>query len=132
MIVVDEFADLADQLAGSRSAKDEFYRHIRRVAQLGRNRGVHLILCTQRPSAELVPTHIRNLMNARVALRVNDSTASRMILDEPGAEQLQLHGDLLVKDDMTMVRAQAFFAEVSFIESIVSSLASASQNSQIG
>ena len=71
-------------------------------------------------------------MNARVALRVNDSTASRMILDEPGAEQLQLHGDLLVKDDMTMVRAQAFFAEVSFIESIVSSLASASQNSQIG
>lgn len=132
VIVVDEFADLADQLAGSRSAKDEFYRHIRRVAQLGRNRGVHLILCTQRPSAELVPTHIRNLMNARVALRVNDSTASRMILDEPGAEQLQLHGDLLVKDDMTMVRAQAFFAEVSFIESIVSSLASASQNSQIG
>lgn len=43
---MDEFADLADQLAGDRIAKDTFYTSLRRVAQLGRNRGIHLVLCT--------------------------------------------------------------------------------------
>ena len=109
VIVVDEFADLADQLAYDKSGQREFYTQLRRVAQLGRNRGVHLVLCTQRPSADLVPTNIRNLMNNRVALRVNDSTASRMILDEPGAESLQMHGDLLFKEETNLTRAQGYF-----------------------
>jgi hypothetical protein len=109
VVIVDEFADLADQLAGDRSGRDAFYTHLRRVAQLGRNRGVHLVLCTQRPSADLVPTNIRTLMNCRVALRVNDSTASRMILDESGAEQLQMHGDLLFKEQNILTRAQGYY-----------------------
>ncbi|WP_420640464.1 DNA translocase FtsK [Candidatus Leptofilum sp.] len=109
VIIVDEFADLADQLMGDRAGKHAFYTLLRRVAQLGRSRGVHLILCTQRPSADLVPTNIRNLMNYRVALRVNDGAASRMILDEAGAEQLQMHGDLLFKDQANLTRAQGYF-----------------------
>lgn len=107
IIVVDEFADLADQLAHDKSGLRAFYNQIRRVAQLGRNRGVHLVLCTQRPSADLVPTNIRNLMNVRVALRVNDSTASKMILDETGAEQLQMHGDLLFKSSLVLLDLRA-------------------------
>lgn len=111
VVVVDEFADLADQLGRKRSARDSFYDKIRRIAQLGRNRGIHLILCTQRPSADLVPTNIRNLMNGRVSLRVNDSTASRMILEEGGGELLQMHGDLLYKDGDNLVRAQGYYVE---------------------
>src|SRR5690606_40721553 len=89
-----DLADLADQLSGDRDARNAFYTEIRRIAQMGRSRGVHLVLCTQRPSADLVPTNIRTLMNARVALRVNDAAASRMILDEAAADHLQLHGDM--------------------------------------
>lgn len=109
VIIVDEFADLADQLAYDRAGQRAFYTQLRRVAQLGRNRGIHLVLCTQRPSADLVPTNIRNLMNVRVALRVNDSTASKMILDELGAEQLQMHGDLLFKEHTKLTRAQGYY-----------------------
>ena len=119
LVIVDEFADLSDQLASNRSARDAFYTQIRRIAQLGRSRGVHLVLCTQRPSADLVPTNIRNLMNARVALHVNDATASRMILDESGAEQLQRHGDLLFKEQNTLTRAQGYFVTGEELDSLL-------------
>lgn len=109
VVVVDEFADLADQLSGNRTGREAFYANIRRIAQLGRKRGVHLVLCTQRPSADLVPTSIRNLMNGRVALHVNDATASRMVLEESGAEQLQMRGDLLFKDGTSLMRAQGYY-----------------------
>jgi DNA segregation ATPase FtsK/SpoIIIE-like protein len=109
VVVVDEFADLADQLVGNRAKREAFYTNIRRIAQLGRKRGVHLVLCTQRPSADLVPTNIRNIMNGRVALHVNDATASRMILDEVGAEQLLMRGDLLFKEQTSLIRAQGYY-----------------------
>lgn len=109
VVIVDEFADLADQLADDRAAQRAFYTQLRRIAQGGRKRGIHLILCTQRPSANLLPTDIRTLMNTRVALRVNDKDASRMILDENGAEQLQKGGDLLFKEQANLTRAQAYF-----------------------
>lgn len=122
VVIVDEFADLADQLANDRSAQKSFYTQLRRIAQLGRSRGVHLILCTQRPSADLVPTNIRTLMNARVALRVNDAIASRMILDEPGAEQLQKKGDLLFKEESGLRRMQGFFVPTATLHEILESL----------
>lgn len=111
IVVVDEFADLADQVASNRAAQATFYASIRKIAASGRSRGIHLVLCTQRPSADLVPTSIRTLLNARVALRVNDAVASRMILDDVGADQLQAKGDLLFKDReaLTPVRAQGYF-----------------------
>ena len=70
VIIIDEFADLSDQLGTSRKARTEFYTAIRQVAQAGRSRGVHLVLCTQRPSAQLLPTDIRSLMNLSVAFRM--------------------------------------------------------------
>jgi len=112
VIIIDEFADLSDQLSDDKRAKNAFHDNIRRIAQLGRKRGVHLILCTQRPSADLVPTSIRSLLNARVSLRVNDSTASKMILDEVGAEQLQSAGDLLFKEENRVLRAQSYFINI--------------------
>jgi DNA segregation ATPase FtsK/SpoIIIE-like protein len=122
VVVIDEFADLTDQLSGDRNAKQAFYDTVRRIAQLGRKRGVHLILCTQRPSADLVPTNIRSLLNSRVSLRVNDSTASRMILDEVGAEQLQSRGDLLFKEENTLIRGQGYFMSNEQLESILQTL----------
>ncbi len=106
---MDEFADLADQFSGDRAKRDAFYRTVRRIAQVGRKGGVHLVLCTQRPSANLVPTDTRSLMNARVALHVNDAESSRMILEVAGAEQLQLKGDLLFKEGATLTRAQGYY-----------------------
>jgi len=119
VVVVDEFADLTDQFGTNRQARDAFYRTIRQIAQIGRKRGVHLVLCTQRPSADLVPSAIRNLLNGRIALHVNDSTASRMILQESGAEQLQMHGDLLFKEQVDLVRAQGYYVATDYLESVL-------------
>ncbi len=120
VIIVDEFADLADQLSLNRKAKTEFYTAIRKVAQAGRSRGIHLVLCTQRPSAQLVPTDIRSLMNCRIAFRVNKREDSQMILDESGAENLQMPGDLLYKDDRGGIRrALGYFTDVSLLEKTV-------------
>ena len=122
VVLVDEFADLADQLAHDRTSRETFYRAIRQIAQMGRNKGMHLVLCTQRPSADLVPTNIRTLMNFRVALHVNDVVASRMVLEEAGAEQLQFQGDLLFKTTNTLMRAQGYFVETREIDRLIAAL----------
>ena len=121
VVVVDEFADLTDQLSG-RQEKNDFYTPIRKIAQAGRSRGIHLVLCTQRPSADLVPSNIKAQLNGRLALRVNDAIASRMILDDNGAERLQKHGDMLYKIESRTERVQGYYIDTSEVEEIVTEL----------
>lgn len=115
VIVVDEFADLSDQANRNRATRDEFYTNIRRIAQIGRSRSIHLVLCTQRPTADLFPSSIKTLMNARVAFRMNSQTDSRTILDEGGAEKLLGKGDMLFKWESVVERLQGFLVETSDI-----------------
>lgn len=123
VVIVDEFADLTDQFGSNRTAREAFYGSVRQIAQIGRKRGIHLVLCTQRPSADLVPTSIRTLLNGRVGLHVNDGTASKMILDEVGAENLQMHGDMLFKEHSVIRRAQGYFVSTEQIEQQLQGLA---------
>ncbi|WP_449241251.1 FtsK/SpoIIIE domain-containing protein [Desulfoscipio gibsoniae] len=118
VVIVDEFADLTDQLS-SRQEKNDFYTPIRKIAQAGRSRGIHLVLCTQRPSADLVPSNIKAQLNGRLALRVNDAIASRMIIDDNGAERLQKHGDMLYKTESGTERVQGYFISIEEVEQIV-------------
>lgn len=110
VVLVDEFADLADNIAG-RDERDTFFRTLRQIAQAGRSRGIHLILCTQRPSSKLLDTNIKAQLPGRVALMVADANSAKMILDTPdsGAERLQGKGDLLFKDaGGNLLRAQGY------------------------
>ena len=122
VIIIDEFADLSDQLGTNRKARNEFYTAIRQVAQAGRSRGVHLVLCTQRPSAQLLPTDIRSLMNLSIAFRMKKREDSQMIIEEPGAEQLQMHGDLLMKDDKGVRRALGYYTDLNVLKQILADL----------
>ena len=121
VVVVDEFADLTDQL-GNKREKEAFYTPIRQIAQIGRKRGIHLVLCTQRPSADLLPTNIKSQVSGRVALRVNDATASRMILDEAGAQELQKHGDMIYKNGSEVQRAQGYMITVDEVANMVKAM----------
>jgi len=112
VIIVDEFADLADQVARDRNARDALYTNVRRIAQAGRSRSVHLVLCTQRPTSELFPSNIKALMNARIAFRMNSQVDSRTILDESGAEHLLGKGDMLFKANGETERLQGFFVNM--------------------
>jgi DNA segregation ATPase FtsK/SpoIIIE-like protein len=124
VIIVDEFADLGDQVSDDRKAREEFYTSIRKIAQTGRNRSIHLILCTQRPTADLLPSNVKAQMNARVALKVNSALDSRIILDQDGAEQLLGRGDMLFKEASIFERVQGYLISRKEIDEFLISLRS--------
>lgn len=115
---IDEFADLADQLETTKE-KNAFYKPVQRIAQTGRSRGIHLVICTQRPEAKLVPSTTKAQLNGRVALRVNDGISSRMIIEEPDAQYLQKHGDMIYRNGDVIERAQGYLIEIDELDKIV-------------
>ncbi len=118
VVVIDEFADLADQLE-TKKEKDAFYTPVQRIAQAGRSRGIHLVICTQRPEAKLVPPTTKAQLNGRVALRVNDGISSRMIIETPDAQYLQKHGDMIYKNGDIIERAQGYLIEIPELDDII-------------
>ena len=112
LVVIDELADLM------MLAPDETERALTRLAQLARATGIHLILSTQRPSADIITGLIKANFPARIAFAVASSVDSRVILDQPGAERLLSKGDMLflAPDSAAPVRLQGTFvsdAEIS-------------------
>ena len=118
VVVIDEFADLADQLETTKE-KNAFYKPVQRIAQAGRSRGIHLVICTQRPEAKLVPATTKAQLNGRVALRVNDGISSRMIIEAPDAQYLQKHGDMIFRNGDVVERAQGYLIEIEELDRIV-------------
>ena len=90
VIFVDE---LADFLIGKSGAQEPLVR----LAQKARASGIHLVLATQRPEAATFPGLLRSNIPSRIALTVQKAQDSRIILDEAGAENLLMRGDMLVK-----------------------------------
>lgn len=118
VVVIDEFADLADQLETTKE-KNAFYKPVQRIAQAGRSRGIHLVICTQRPEAKLVPSTTKAQLNGRVALRVNDGISSRMIIETSDAQYLQKHGDMIYRNGDVIERAQGYLIEIDELDKIV-------------
>jgi S-DNA-T family DNA segregation ATPase FtsK/SpoIIIE len=90
VIVIDELADLM------MSARSEVEESICRVAQMGRAAGIHLVIATQSPRADVITGLMKANIPSRVALKVSSSLESRIILDAGGsADKLVGNGDML-------------------------------------
>ena len=96
LLIIDEYADL--MLGANRQTKNEMERCIQRICALGRSTGIHLIMSTQKASAQVVPTLIRDNFQARLALKVADLNASTIILGCSGAETITGKGEAIYRD----------------------------------
>ena len=115
VIVIDEFADL--MMTSSKEVEDA----VCRIAQKARAAGMHLIIATQRPTADVITGLIKSNVPSRIALSVKSQMDSRNILDVGGAEKLLGHGDMLYFPNglPKPVRVQGCYCSTEEIERVV-------------
>jgi hypothetical protein len=114
VVVIDEYADLVQVL--NKSDRQSFEQRLVRLAQRARNVGIHLVIATQRPSADIVTTSLKTNLPARVAFRLPSHHDSMIILDRPGAENLLGRGDMLFANQQQIERLQGFYVSSADLE----------------
>ncbi|MCL2581021.1 MAG: FtsK/SpoIIIE domain-containing protein [Streptosporangiales bacterium] len=114
-VFIDELADLIAE------NKDDVEKAIKRITQVGRAAGIHLIAATQRPSTDVITGVIKANIPTKIALMTANHTDSQVIIGQPGAEALTGQGDALFVPNGTSrpLRIQAGWVTDSEIQAIV-------------
>ena len=114
VVIIDELADL--MLVAAKEVEES----ICRIAQMGRASGIHLVIATQRPSADVITGLMKANIPSRIAFAVASAMESRIILDTQGAEKLVGRGDMLFSPIGTgkPQRVQGCFVSDPEVESV--------------
>jgi S-DNA-T family DNA segregation ATPase FtsK/SpoIIIE len=112
VVIIEEASDLL--LSGGNEIEDS----ILKLTQKSRAVGIHIILATQRPSADILKGTIKANISTRFAFRVPSSTDSSVVLDKTGAEKLLGKGDMLLSENGLVRRIQGAYLSPEEIEKI--------------
>jgi len=121
VIIVEEASDLL--LSGGNEVEEQ----ILKLTQKSRAVGIHLLLATQRPSADILKGAIKANIPTRFAFRVPSSIDSSVVLDMTGAEKLLGKGDMLLSENGMARRLQSAYLSPGEIESLTDYIKSQSQ-----
>lgn len=115
VVIIDELADLMQ------TAPADVEGNIARIAQKARAAGIHLIVATQTPRADVVTGIIKANIPSRIAFQVSSALDSRVILDTKGADKLVGKGDMLFlpPGSAKLERSQGAFVSDEEVEAIV-------------
>ena len=122
VVIIDEFYDMMMNYGSA------FEDPLSILAAKARSCGIHLVLATQRPSADVIRGALKANLSTRIALKVSSRTDSQVIIDRPGAESLcgrgdmlycgpdgdiplRLHGCMLTKDELEELHRRAVSVE---------------------
>jgi len=116
VLVMDEYADLMTQI------KNEIETNVSRLMAKARAAGIHVILATQRPSAQVVTGIIKSNIPTRISFAASSSVNSKIILESTGAENLLGKGDMLFvgQGHNTPYRVQGAFMSDAEVEKVIS------------
>ena len=118
VVVIDEMADLVE--AGGRSVA----RSITRLTQRGREAGIHVIGCTQKPTVDAIGSLVKSNFPVRLVGSVASPEDAKVAsgLKETGAEKLLGRGDFLLVVKGEVIRFQAAYVSVQEIEAVIEKL----------
>lgn len=124
VVVIDELADL--MLVAAKEVEES----ICRIAQMGRASGIHLVIATQRPSADVITGLMKANIPSRIAFAVASAMESRIILDTAGAEKLVGKGDMLFAPlgQGKPKRVQGCFISDEEVQAVVNAVKAQSQS----
>lgn len=111
-VIIDEAADLSDDKEAMEIITD--------IARRGRSAGYYLIFCTQYPTTQVIPSQTKRNIIARLCYVVDTDTASRVVLDEGGADKLpDIPGRVIYKNNVKRFTVQSPYISNDEIKSII-------------
>lgn len=113
-LIIDDYSDLSN----NESVINELFN----LLKTGRLVKIHCIISTSTPTAKIISTELKENIPCRIAFKTVSKTASRMILDENGAETLKIPGEIIFKGQNQNIKCQCLYVKENEISAILKAL----------